>query len=57
MKRGDISLNYIIVAIISLIVLIVVVLIFVNGADWFVNNLKGITSGILNIKPNLESLK
>lgn len=46
MKKGEITINYVIVIILALIVLIVVALIFRNQIGEFVQNIRGVSSGL-----------
>jgi len=45
-KKGDISLNYIIIAIIALVVLVIAVLFFSGAAQKIVDQLRGVSSGV-----------
>ena len=46
MKRGEITINYVIVIILALIVLIVISLIFRDQITNFVENIRGVSSGL-----------
>lgn len=45
MKKGELTINYIIIIILALLVLIVVAIIFRNQIGDFVQNIRGLSSG------------
>ena len=58
MKKGEITINYVIVFILALLVLIVVALIFRQQIINFVANITGLSSGLgTNIHDATEALK
>jgi len=52
-KKGELTINYIILLIIALIVLVVVVLIFLGGAKEFAAAIKSFIQNIFNLKPDI----
>jgi len=45
-KRGELTINYVIVIILALLVLVVIALIFRNQIIDFINNIRGISSSL-----------
>ncbi len=56
-KKGDLSINYVIITILALMVLIVVALIFRQQITGFIQNITGISGGLgTDIKGTTDSL-
>ena len=54
-KKGELTLNYLVLAIIAVVVLIVVIIIFSGGIEEFVTKIQGVTKEIWGLKPDLKA--
>ncbi len=54
-KKGDLSLRYLVLAIISVIVLIVILIIFSGGIEDFVTKISSFSNEIWSLKPALNT--
>jgi ABC-type lipoprotein release transport system permease subunit len=52
-KKGDLTLRYLVLAILAVVVLIVVLIIFSGGTQEFVTKIKSILNEIWGLKPDM----
>lgn len=55
-KKGDLTINYVILFALGLLVLVVVVLIFYYGTSDFAAKIKETLSGIWSAKPDIKEM-